>query len=134
MTSHLHSQTCRVFMNGMIERKRGHIVAIASASAKTTFPYAVAYCTTKFGIDGFMRALYDELCANKQDDFIKLSTVFPYFINTRQELSDMLDAIGDILPRLSPTDVANDVVNGILMDKQSILLPAWFIHFSRLME
>lgn len=46
-------QTVRTFLDGMIERKRGHIVGISSLAGKTTFPCAIAYAATKHGVRGF---------------------------------------------------------------------------------
>ena len=113
----------------MIDKKRGHIVAIASLGGKITFPLACAYCATKFGVRGFMSALYDELCVDNSDEFIKLTTVFPSFINTRKELSDILDQTDEIAPRLSPQFVADEVVKGILLEKSDVTIPssAWLL-------
>lgn len=125
------SQTVRTFLQSMIDKKRGHIVAIASFSAKITLPLAVAYCTTKFGVKGFMASLYDELCVDDTDEFVKLTTVFPSFINTRKELSDRLDQTDEFTPRMSPDFVANEVVKGILYEKADVTIPAgiWLFQF-----
>lgn len=106
----------------MIARKRGHVIAISSLMGKLTIPCAVAYSATKFGVTGLMDALYDELCFYEQD-FIKTTTVFPYFINTQKELCDNLDQAG-MTERLEPDDAAEMIVRGILSDKRKIYLPA----------
>lgn len=113
----------------MIENKRGHIVAISSLSGKITIPLACAYCATKFGVKGFMGALYDELCVENHERVIKLSTVFPGFINTRKELGDLLDQVDEIAPRMSPNFAADAIVKGILADKRDITIPSmiWLI-------
>jgi short-subunit dehydrogenase len=80
----------------MIERKRGHVVSVSSLSAKFSIPTAVAYTTTKFGNDGFMKALYDDLCFNGQDEFIKTTTVYPAFVQTQQKLVDVVEVLKDI--------------------------------------
>jgi short chain dehydrogenase len=107
----------------MIERKRGHIVAIASLGSKITFPFAIGYCATKFGVKGFMEALYDELCFTKVDDFIKLTTVYPAHINTRKEFVEVMDQAKEASPRMSPEYVAEEVVRGILLNKSDVTLP-----------
>lgn len=107
----------------MIKRKRGHILATCSMLAKLTYPMATAYCATKYGVDGFMNALYDELCVNDHDEFIKLTAAYPGFINTRKNLADMLDKLGDVAPRLTPDYAANVMVNALLQNKRSILFP-----------
>ncbi|CAO1430536.1 unnamed protein product [Diamesa hyperborea] len=127
LTSHLF--TCRIFLDGMIERKRGHIVAISSMAAKITTPLATAYSASKFGVDGFMSSLFDELCVDDHDEYIKLTTVYPTFINTRKELGDMLDKVGDISPRMTPKYAANLIVDGMLLNKRCFLVPShsWYL-------
>lgn len=117
----LYCQTLRTFLNGMIERKQGHIVAVSSFAGKMTIPCAVTYCATKFGVSGFMDALYDELCLLKQD-FINTTTVFPTFVNTRKELSEQLDDAG-ILPRVGPSYTAHMIVKGMLVNQRKIYVP-----------
>lgn len=75
----------------MIERKRGHIVAIASTASFYPMPRTCAYCATKFGVRGLMQTLKLELFLDAQDDFIKLTTVCPWFMRTRQELCDAVN-------------------------------------------
>jgi all-trans-retinol dehydrogenase (NAD+) len=105
----------------MVERKRGHVVAIASFAGKVTFPGAVTYCATKFGVTGFMDALFDELCLFEQD-FIKTTTVYPTFINTRKELGEFLDKSGGI-PRFDPNYAAHMIVKGIVRNQRHIYIP-----------
>ena len=118
-----HFWTCQIFLEGMIKRKRGHIMATCSMLAKVTYSMATAYCATKYGVDGFMNALYDELCVKDQDEFIKLTTAYPGFVNTRKDLSDMLDKLGDVSPRLTPTFTADAMVNALLQNKRSVIIP-----------
>lgn len=108
------------FLPGMIERKRGRIVSISSITAINTIPSAVVYSATKWGVDGFMSCLYDELSLYDLDEYIKLTTVYPDFTNTRKELAETLDQIKHIIPRLSPTRVADETVRGMLANKRQI--------------
>lgn len=114
----------------MIEIKRGHIIAISSLGGKVSFPLACAYCATKFGVKGFMNALHDELCVTNDEKYVKTTTVYPGFINTRKELSDILDQTKEFSPRMSPQYVANAIVEGMLVDKQDITVPG----FARILE
>lgn len=107
----------------MVERKHGHVVAISSFAGKLTFPCAVVYCTTKFGVTGFMDALFDELCLLEQD-FVKTTTVYPTFVNTRKDLGERLDEAGNI-PRSDPDYAAHMIVKGILQNQRNIYIPAF---------
>jgi all-trans-retinol dehydrogenase (NAD+) len=124
----LQFQMVKMFLPDMIEQKDGKIVAIASMAARLTTPLASIYDATKCGIDGFMESLYDDLCLDDLDEFIKLSTVYPYFINTRKELCDVMDEINDFIPRMSPEFVAEKVVEGVLKKKRQIFVTPLLFH------
>lgn len=51
----------RLFLPGMIERGRGHIVNVASLSGLVVLPLHLPYTTTKFALVGFSEALWIEL-------------------------------------------------------------------------
>lgn len=121
-------QMVKAFLPGMIRRKRGRIVAVASVAAKVTGGLASIYCSTKYGLDGFMEALFDELCMDDLEEFIKLTTVYPFFINTRKELADALDKAGNPhVSRMRPQTVAEQTVKGVLLNKRKVyILPNIF--------
>lgn len=118
----------KAFLPGMIERKRGRIVAISSMAAKMSLPLATIYTATKYGVDGFMDSLFDELCLDNFEYFIKLTTVYPYFINTRKDLGDLMDEIDDCVPRMSPEFVAKKIIQGVLLNKRKITITPLIFH------
>lgn len=64
-----------------------------------------------------MNALYDEICVEDSDEYVKTTCVYPVFINTRQELSDVLDTTIEMGPRLTADYTANVIVEGILKNR-----------------
>ena len=114
------SQLARTFLPGMIERKRGKIVSICSMIGMNTIPSAVVYAATKFGVRGFMSALHDELCVNDYEKFIHLTTVYPDFMNTRKDLIDVLEKVKHMILLLSPAEVAERAVRGVLRRKRNV--------------
>lgn len=125
-------QTLRAFLGEMVKKKEGHVVAICSLAGRFTIPCAVAYCATKFGVHGFMEALKDELDLLDQD-FVKTTTVYPTFVNTRKDLEDQLNAAGN-LPRIEPKEVADVIVDGVLRNKRKILIPSHAKHLLSLKQ
>jgi short-subunit dehydrogenase len=121
-----NQQTVKLFLPEMIQKKKGKIVAIASFFAKMTSPMSTVYSATKFGVDGFMNALYDDLCMDDNDENVRLTTAYPYFINTRKELGEMIDECEDILPRMAPEYVADEVVKAVLMRKRKITITPFY--------
>ena len=102
----------------MIERKHGKIVSICSISAINSLSFGIVYTASKWGVDGFMNALFDELCALDLEDCIKLTTIYPDFVSSRKELDNVLDALKFEFNRLTPQRVANETVEAIKNEKR----------------
>lgn len=51
----------RLVLPGMIERRRGHVVNIASVAGKTAVPYNAIYSSSKHGLVGFSWSLREEV-------------------------------------------------------------------------
>jgi NAD(P)-dependent dehydrogenase (short-subunit alcohol dehydrogenase family) len=62
----------------MLERRRGHIVAISSLASFRGLPSMAGYCASKAGVNALMDALRVELL----DSGVALTTVCPGFIRT----------------------------------------------------
>lgn len=53
--------TISALLPGMIERKNGHILNVASLGGLVSHGLLLAYCTTKFGLVGLSEALYQQV-------------------------------------------------------------------------
>jgi len=53
--------TSRLVLPSMIERKRGHIINIASIAGKVGSANRAVYCASKFGVVGFTESLAEEV-------------------------------------------------------------------------
>lgn len=107
----------------MIERKRGHIVAVSSMTAKVTNFNSVAYITTKFANSGFMRALYDDLCLEGHDEYIKLTTVYPAFFGTQPKMVELLHTLCAEMPVYEPSHAGDLIVEGMLANRREFVIP-----------
>jgi NAD(P)-dependent dehydrogenase (short-subunit alcohol dehydrogenase family) len=87
----------------MKQKKRGHIVNVASTASKRAWPNASAYHTTKWGLLGFSHAMHAEL----RPHGIKVSAVLPGGMKT----PFLLDRFPDIDPDnlQDPANVAQAV-------------------------
>ena len=65
--------TIKAFLPGMIERRRGHIVNVASAGGLVTLFSTTGYCATKFGLVGLGEALLQEVSEHN----IAVTTICP---------------------------------------------------------
>ena len=108
----------------MIERKKGHIVAVSSLSAKVSSYGIIAYIATKYGNDGFMRSLYDDLCLEGHDEYIKLSTVYPAFFGTQKQLKNIMNTASPGMPVYDPKLAGELIVKGMLQNRREFIVPA----------
>jgi NADP-dependent 3-hydroxy acid dehydrogenase YdfG len=53
--------TCRFVLPSMIERRKGHIINIASIAGKVGSATRAVYCASKFGVIGFTESLAEEI-------------------------------------------------------------------------
>uniref|UniRef100_A0A182SPF0 Uncharacterized protein n=1 Tax=Anopheles maculatus TaxID=74869 RepID=A0A182SPF0_9DIPT len=67
--------TTQTFIDSMIRRRKGHIVAISSVAGYIAPGWAKTYATTKFAIRGFMDALEDDLYLRGQAKHVRTTTV-----------------------------------------------------------
>lgn len=81
----------KYFLEQMKENQGGHIVCIASMSGIHATPFSIPYTATKFGVNGFMQALTEHLRLEKWRPKIKTTCVFPYYIKTRQDVTEALN-------------------------------------------
>ena len=113
---------CHFFVPKMVARgEEAHVVNLASMYGYWPSPEVIGYLTTKFGIFGFSRALYEDLRGTQ----VSVSTVCPGMINTgivdsmrirntgeaeatRRELHAMYDR-----RNCTPEHVAKDIVKAI---------------------
>ena len=99
----------RLVLPGMLERKAGHIVNIASIAAKSGAPYAATYSGTKAGLAEWTRALRLEL----DDTGVHFSTIFPGYVREVGMFAKFGIQSPWIVGSCSPSQVAEAVVDAI---------------------
>ncbi|KAH8341896.1 estradiol 17-beta-dehydrogenase 11 [Drosophila kikkawai] len=130
-----HFWTKSVFLPKMKELRRGHILTISSLAALFPLAYSSTYSSTKAGVATHMRALRMELFMEKQKD-IHVTTVFPAFLSTNEEVTEMTGQIGvgNIYPLISGQEVAQRIVNGMVRGEREIMLPGFVSLVYRLLN
>jgi len=122
--------TTRAFLPGMLERKRGHIVTIASAGGIVGTAKLTDYCASKFAAVGFDDSLRLEL--RRQGSGIRTTLVCPFYINTGM-FAGVKTRFPLLLPILEPRAVADRVVRAIRRDQHRVVMP-WFVYTSWLVR
>nr|KAG5701120.1 hypothetical protein BaRGS_002596 [Batillaria attramentaria] len=102
----------------MMEKNAGHIVNIASMSAKSGTAFLVDYSSSKFAVYGFTEALNEELKRLGKPG-VKTTVVCPMFVNTGLCMFPK-DKFGKIL---EPKEVADVAIDGVLRNEEYVYIP-----------
>jgi 3-oxoacyl-[acyl-carrier protein] reductase len=98
---------------GMIQRRSGHIINIASLAAKSAFAGGAIYCASKWGLLGLTECMAEDL----RPYGIRVSAVLPGSVAT-----DFSPHAGkDTSKMLQPEDVAHAVENIVTQSPQSFI-------------
>lgn len=111
----------RAVLPGMLERRRGHVVNIASGAGKVGVPYAVAYATSKHGLVGLTNSLRCEFHGSP----VGFSVVCPGFVSETGMYARWADRgvkAWKISGSSSPVKVAEVVVGCIRKNRSEVLV------------
>jgi short-subunit dehydrogenase len=102
-----------LFLPGMIERRRGHVVTISSAAGQAGSPGLAPYTASKFGVRGFGEALGMETRRHG----VAVTTVYPFFSRTPILDSECFGSLNrpPVPPHLlsDPADVVRAILRAI---------------------
>src|SRR5438128_4477077 len=106
----------RALLPGMLERRSGAIVFIASVAGHIGLPTSALYSTTKFGLRGFANALRREV----RRQGVCVTIVSPGFIATA-----MTEGIRGI-PMPSPDRIARTVADALVHPRREVVVPGYY--------
>jgi short-subunit dehydrogenase len=110
----------RLVLPDMVQRRRGHIVNVASVGGKTAVPYNAVYSSSKHGLVGFSWSLREEMRSHG----VGVSVVCPGFVSDSGMFHHWSQ--GEKPPSVSrmvtPEKVADSVVKAIEGDKAEIIV------------
>ena len=110
----------RLVLPGMVERRRGHIVNVASVAGKTAVPYNPVYSSSKHGLVGFSWSLREEM----RTLGVGVSVVCPGFVSDSGMFHHWSRGKKppSVSRMVSPEKVADAVVRAIETDKAEIIV------------
>jgi NADP-dependent 3-hydroxy acid dehydrogenase YdfG len=110
----------RIALPGMLERRRGHIVNLASLAGKTSLAYFHTYNATKHGVVGFTHAIRHELV----DQPVSTTVICPAFIAREGMYGRVEQEIGaeNPLGASPPEKVGEAVVRAVQDDPAEIII------------
>jgi all-trans-retinol dehydrogenase (NAD+) len=113
--------TVKAFLPGMIEKGRGHLVTIASASGLIGVPKLSDYGASKWAAVGFDESLRMEL--RRIAPTIRTTVVCPYFIATGL-FQGAKSRFPRLLPILDEEEASRRILRAIERDDEMLLMPA----------
>ena len=122
----------RLVLPGMLERRRGHIVNIASLVAKIAFPYDVIYATSKAGLAHFTASLRAEYRGSGVSASAILAGAFTNTGLSAQVLKDTGVVKPNSVPTSPPESAGQAVIHAIQKDVAEIGIPALALLFTRI--
>ena len=107
--------TCRLVLPSMIERKKGHIINIASIAGKVGSATRAVYCASKFGVVGFTESLAEEV----RQYGIRASIICPGSTDSGFSPSNHAGKARDKM--LRPDDIAHAVRAIVMQEPNSFI-------------
>jgi NADP-dependent 3-hydroxy acid dehydrogenase YdfG len=104
-------------MPGMLARRRGHVVNVASMAGRFAIPGAAVYCGTKHAVVG----LTESVAGEHRDSGVNFTIIMPSKVLT--ELSSGTDAANPGIPSVTPQDVAAAVVSAVKKPRLLLAVP-----------
>lgn len=105
---------------GMVERRGGHVVNVASMAAKITTPQMATYSATKFAVAALSRAVRAEVAGTG----VTISTVMPTAVHT--DLTSHFN-LGRAIPAVEADDVARTIVATAKHGRPENPVPRWLV-------
>lgn len=115
-----HFWTTKAFLPDMISANKGHVVTVASLAGLSGVNKLADYCASKFAAVGFDESLRLELLVEGHKG-VHTTVVCPYYIST-----GMFDGVkSKLIPILKPEYVASETIDGILLNRYTVILPSF---------
>ena len=111
----------RAVLPGMLERRSGHVVNVASAAGRLPGPYLASYAATKHGVVGFTHSLRAEF-GSKPVGFTAICPVFIGRVGMYGRLEAALPEPPALLATRPPEAVGDAVVAGIRENRAEIMV------------
>lgn len=110
----------KAFLPGMVARRRGHLVTIASASSMIGVARLSDYAASKWAAMGFDESLRAELARTAPG--VRTTVACPYYIDTGM-FRGVRSRFPRLLPILDEEEVARAVVRAVQRDRARVCLP-----------
>jgi NADP-dependent 3-hydroxy acid dehydrogenase YdfG len=113
----------RLVLPGMISRRRGHIVNVASMAGKLRIPGLAVYVASKHAVVGLSSTVRDEVAGTG----VTVSAVCPGVVRT--ELAAGIHIPLSRVIRVEPEDIARAIVGTLERRPREVSVPRWMLAY-----
>ena len=108
----------KLVLPGMLDRRSGHIVNVASYLGMVPAAGLASYCATKHAVVGFSESVRDEVAGTG----VTVTAVLPSAVRT-----DLVAGVklGGLLPTVDPEDIADAIVESCRTRPAIVAVPGW---------
>ncbi len=108
----------KLVLPGMLDRRSGHIVNVASYLGMVPAAGLASYCATKHAVVGFSESVRDEVAGTG----VTVTAVLPSAVRT-----DLVSGVklGGLLPTVDPEDIADAIVESCRTRPAIVAVPGW---------
>lgn len=119
------ANVCKAFLSEMKSRNSGHIITLNSVGCFFSFPGANGYLSARWGLRGFMSALYEDLYdTNINVSMIAAGKVDSPYFSTNEGSADRIPKIATFLTKTSTSDeIAKVVYKTIKSPRKTVITP-----------
>jgi all-trans-retinol dehydrogenase (NAD+) len=118
-----HFWLIREFLPAMIKSNRGHICNVASVCGLMGSYKLIDYCSTKFAVVGLTESIRSELKAVNPYSKIQTTVVCPFHVQTKLFNGVEFQRLSWAGLSMDADFVAQEIVDGILMNKDIVMVP-----------
>lgn len=127
-----HFWMMQAFVPDMIAHKKGHIIALSSCAGLFGLKNLVPYCGTKFAVKGVMSSFYEELRVMGLHEQIKLTTIYPYMVDTG--LCKKPHFRFQSMKLVQPQEVAKTIVSAQRREIMEMSIPQHYLYLEKFMN
>ena len=107
---------------GMLERRRGHVVNIASVAGRVATPGESAYSGSKFAVVGFTQSVAMEL----RGSGVGISMILPGPVDTSGYFTNDEEYTRSFPPKVGVDRVARTTLRAVDRNQIEVVVPPWF--------
>jgi short-subunit dehydrogenase len=117
----------RLVLPGMVERRRGHVVNIASAAGKTAVPFNAVYSSSKHGLVGLSWSVREEMKPHN----VGVSVVCPGFVDEAGMSADWSQGTQPpaVSRAISANVVADKTIQAIEKNQAEVIVAKGLVKF-----